>query len=99
MSAEGVWTVEMKTPLGRQAAVLRFSVSGGALTGSIESAIGSGAISDGVIEGDTLSWSAPVKLPLPVTGQFKAKIDGDSIAGAVTLGRIGDAPFKGARNA
>jgi hypothetical protein len=97
MSIDGIWTITLKTPLGSQQATLHFATEGGVLTGSIESRLGSGNIANGKIDGNTAQWEAIVKLPVPMTAEFNANIDGDSISGTMAMGRVGKAPFKGMR--
>jgi len=100
MSATGTWNVTMNTPMGSQPATLELAEDGGTLTGSMSSAA-MGApmeLSDGTVDGDTLAWKAAMTQPMPMTLEFSATVDGDSISGNVKLGSFGDASFEGTRS-
>ena len=43
----------------------------------------------------TLTWKAALTQPMPITLEFTAKVDGDTISGNVKLGTFGDATFEG----
>jgi hypothetical protein len=51
----------------------------------------------GKVNGDTLTWSANITNPMPMTLEFEAKVDGDKMAGNVKLGMFGNAPLSGER--
>jgi hypothetical protein len=99
MSADGKWEVSMSTPMGAQAATLDLEEDGGTLTGSMSAAMAPEAIeiSDGTVDGNNLTWKAALTQPMPITLEFTAAIDGDSITGNVKLGTFGDASFEGKR--
>jgi hypothetical protein len=63
----------------------------------VESRLGSGALVNGVIDGQTLTWTLAMKLPTPLLAEFPATIEANAISGHVTLGSYGKAPFKGNR--
>jgi hypothetical protein len=98
MSANGSWTILMKTPLGAQPATLHLISNGLALTGTIESRLGSGALMNGTIDGQLLTWAVAMKLPRPLIAEFRATLDGDALSGYAVLGTHGRAPFKGNRS-
>jgi len=97
MSADGTWNVTMNSPMGAQDATLVLATDGGTLTGSMNSPQGSMDITDGTIDGDALTWKAALTQPMPITLEFKATVDGDSISGDVALGSFGNATFSGTR--
>jgi hypothetical protein len=99
MSADGKWEVSMSTPMGAQAATLDLKEDGGALTGTMSAAMAPDAIevTDGTVDGNDLTWKAAMTQPMPITLEFSATIDGDSISGNVKLGTFGDATFEGKR--
>ena len=51
----------------------------------------------GAVNGDEASWSIDITSPMPMTLSFKGKVDGDKLAGTVTLGAFGDSTFMGER--
>ena len=98
MSADGKWDVTMNTPMGAQTVTLVLTTSGSTLTGTVTSPQGSVDITDGTVDGNTLTWKAGIEQPMPITLEFNATIDGDSISGKVKLGSFGEADFTGARS-
>jgi hypothetical protein len=96
MNTDTTWRISMQTPLGSQAATLHLSTKGSALTGTLESRLGSGPLSNGAVDGSTLTWTAAMRFPAPCTAEFHATITGDTISGHAKLGSFGNAPFKGA---
>lgn len=96
MSAEGQWKITTKTPMGPQEGTLDLSVDGDVLKGSMGGTQGSVDIENGKIEGDQLSWSAKIPTP-PITLEFSATVDGDTMTGDVKFGAFGNGTFKGSR--
>lgn len=97
MSADGSWNVTMNTPMGAQKATLVLKTDGAALTGQMQGAQGNLDLTDGKVDGDTLTWSAAMTQPMPIKLEFTGKVDGDKIAGSVKLGAFGNASFEGTR--
>jgi hypothetical protein len=98
MSVAGTWNLVMLTPIGERKATLSVTEAGGALTGTLMNDEGGRAeIRDGKASGDSLSFSADVKSPMPLTLDFKAKVDGNAISGNVSAGGIGSWGFNGTR--
>jgi hypothetical protein len=96
MSATGVWKLTMQTPMGPQQLTADLTVDGAALTGKIESQMGTEQIS-GEASGDTLSWKMAVTKPMPLTLEFSTKVEGDKMTGNVKLGAFGNAALSGDR--
>ncbi|HEX5587946.1 MAG TPA: hypothetical protein VFZ17_11615 [Acidimicrobiia bacterium] len=99
MSADGSWKVTMSTPMGAQEMTLDLQQDGAALTGTMSAAMAPDKmeLSDGTVEGDDLAWKAALTQPMPMTLEFAATLDGDSMTGKVKLGTFGDATFEGTR--
>jgi hypothetical protein len=98
MSVAGTWKLVMSTPIGERKATLTLSESGGSLTGTLMNDEGARTdIRDGQASGDSLSFQADVKSPMPLTLEFKGKVAGDSISGNVSAGGVGSWGFTGAR--
>ena len=51
----------------------------------------------GKVDGDTLTWSASITSPMPMTLEFSATVSGDAMTGNVKLGAFGNAPLSGVR--
>ena len=54
-------------------------------------------IYEGKASGNTLTWKADIKSPMPLTLTFTGTIDGDRMTGTVSAGAIGSWPFTGGR--
>mgnify|MGYP006271220301 CR=1 FL=1 len=97
MSATGTWNVTIDSPMGAQQGTLDLAVDGESLTGTMNGAAGTMPLADGRADGNTLSWTANMTSPMPMTLEFAAEVDGDAIAGTVKLGAFGQATFSGTR--
>lgn len=95
MAVNGKWNITIKTPMGEQKAALTLKQDGTALTGDMSGAMGSVAIEQGRVEGDTLKWNAKVTSPMPITLEFSGKTEGAAISGNVKLGAFGTSTFSG----
>jgi hypothetical protein len=96
MSADGNWKITINTPMGAQEVMANIVTSGDSFTGKTEGRMGSQEIS-GKVDGDTLTWSADITSPMPMTLEFDAKVSGDAMTGNVKLGAFGNAPLSGVR--
>jgi hypothetical protein len=85
--------------MGEQKSVLTVQVEGDRFTGSNVGPMGALEITDGVVDGQTITWSNQITVPMPMKIDCKATIDGDSIAGTVTAGMFGSFPLSGSRTA
>ena len=97
MSADGTWNTTINTPMGAQNGTLTLTTNGRELSGMMSSPQGEMAIENGTVDGDTLTWKAAITSPMPMTLEFSASVDGDSIAGKVKLGAFGEAEFSGTK--
>ncbi len=83
--------------MGQQKATITLATDGDALTGTMEGQQGTLELKDGAVDGDTVSWKADITNPMPITLEFSATVDGDSLSGDVKLGSFGNASFTGTR--
>lgn len=97
MSADGTWNVTIDTPMGQRQSTLELATSGGALTGTQSAEGNKGAITDGTVKGDDVSWKIAITDPMPMTLEFTGTVAGDSLSGTVALGAFGSFPFSGSR--
>ena len=65
-------------------------------TGSTKGPMGEQSV-EGKVDGDTLTWSAAITSPMPMTLEFVATVSGDTLSGNVKLGAFGNAPLSGVR--
>lgn len=98
MSVAGTYDVVIKTPMGDQKGTLTVNPAGDGFTGSVSSAMmGSMDIADGKIAGNTISWTMDMKVPMPMTLEGEATVDGDAITGSVKAGAFGSMALSGTR--
>jgi hypothetical protein len=96
MSADGNWKITISTPMGPQEVTASITTQGDTFSGTSQSAMGSQDIS-GKVSGDSLTWSADITKPMPLTLEFDVKVDGDKLTGTCKLGAFGNAPVNGHR--
>jgi hypothetical protein len=83
--------------MGPQPSTLVLTADGDSLTGSQSAQGSTSPISNGKIDGDTLTWSNSITTPFPMTLEFTGKVDGDTLTGSVKAGSFGSFPFAGGR--
>ena len=98
-AVDGDWEVTVKSPMGDQKSVLTINSNGDSFTGKIQGSLGSMDIANGSVSGNTLSWKMDMTVPMPMTLDCTATVDGDSITGEVKAGAFGSMPVSGTRKA
>ena len=96
-NVDGNWNVTVKSPLGDQQAVLSVASDGDSFTGAFSGAMGNSEVKDGKVAGDTLTFKLDITVPMPLTLDGEATVDGDTITGTVTAGAFGAFPLTGTR--
>ena len=96
MSVDGAWKTSVNSPMGVQEGELEIASSGDSFTGKMKGRMGEQDIS-GKVDGDTLTWSASITSPFPMTLEFTVKVDGDNMSGSVKAGAFGSSPLTGTR--
>lgn len=98
MSVDGNWKITVQTPMGPQDSTLTLKSDGAKLTGTqVAPNGGSAEIENGSVSGNAVSWKAKITKPMPLTLEFSATIDGDTMSGNVKFGMMGSGAFSGAR--
>jgi hypothetical protein len=98
MSVSGTYEIVTKTPMGDQKGTFIINASGNNFTGSVASAMmGTMEVQDGKIAGNTLTWKMDMKVPMPMTLEGSATVDGDVITGNVKAGTFGSMTLNGKR--
>ena len=97
MSVAGTYTVVTKTPMGDQSSEMTIAADGDTFTGTNAGAMGSMSLDNGKIDGDKLTWSMNMTVPMPMTLEGEATVDGDAITGSVKAGAFGTFPMSGTR--
>ena len=100
MSVAGTYDIITKTPMGDQKGKFVVNVSGDTFSGSVSSdMMGSMDVADGKVEGNKLIWKMDMKVPMPMTLDCEATVDGDAITGSVKAGAFGSMALSGTRAA
>jgi hypothetical protein len=94
---DGVWECVTKSPLGDQKSTLTVKSAGNSFTGSNVGAMGSVEITDGTVDGNRLGWKMNISVPMPMTLECEATIEGDTLTGTVGAGAFGSFPMSGTR--
>ncbi len=97
MAVDGVYETVVKSPLGDQKATLTVKTDGASWSGNQAGAMGTAEISGGKVDGNTITWTMSVTVPMPMSLDCTATIDGDTITGGVTAGAFGTFPMTGTR--
>ena len=97
MSVAGTYTVITKTPMGDQTSEVTIEVDGDSFTGSNVGAMGSMSLDNGKVDGNKVTWSMNMTVPMPMTLEGEATIDGDVLTGSVKAGAFGTFPMSGTR--
>ena len=97
MSVAGTYECITKTPMGDQKSDVTINVDGDTFTGSNVGAMGSMDLEDGKVDGNKLTWSMKMTVPMPMTLEGEATVDGDTLTGSVKAGAFGTFPMNGTR--
>ncbi|MEQ1494151.1 MAG: hypothetical protein ABL912_00130 [Novosphingobium sp.] len=97
MSVAGTYECVTKTPMGDQKSDVTIVVDGDTFSGTNAGAMGSMDMENGKVDGNKLTWSMKMTVPMPMTLEGEATIDGDTITGTVKAGAFGSFPLNGTR--
>ncbi len=67
MSVAGTYECVTKTPMGDQKSDMTITVDGDTFTGTNAGAMGSMSMDNGKVDGNTLTWSMNMTVPMPMT--------------------------------
>jgi len=74
MTINGKWRLAIETPMGTQTPILELHQDGDAISGTISGEEGSGPIGDPKRNRRTVTWTTPIRKPMPMTLSFTAEI-------------------------
>lgn len=97
MSIAGTYDCVTKTPMGDQKSEFTIEVSGDTFTGTNKGAMGAMDLENGKIDGNKLTWTMKMTVPMPMTLEGEATVDGDTITGGVKAGAFGTFAMSGTR--
>jgi hypothetical protein len=98
-AVDGVYDCTTKTPMGDQAGVFTVVSSGDSFHGNIAGALGSMDVKDGKVDGNGLTWKMDMTMPMPMTLECEAVVEGDTLTGTIQLGAFGASAITGKRRA
>ncbi len=93
----GAYECITKSPMGDQKSVFTVNVDGDSFTGQNAGAMGMLDVEDGRVDGNTLTWKMQMKVPMPMTLDCTATIDGDALTGTVNAGMFGSMAMTGSK--
>ncbi|XUU61992.1 hypothetical protein ACRAQ6_06945 [Erythrobacter sp. HA6-11] len=92
----GTYNTTVKSPMGDQSGKFTVVDNGdGTFSGKMEGGMGSMDVEDGKIDGNKLTWKMNMTVPMPMTLEGDATVEGDTIAGNVNAGAFGAMPLTG----
>jgi hypothetical protein len=94
---DGSYDCVTKSPMGDQKSVFTVNSNGDSFTGQNAGAMGSLDVENGKVEGNKLTWTMNMKVPMPMVLECEATIDGDTLTGAINAGPFGAMPMSGTR--
>lgn len=97
MTAAGPWDLTISTPIGKQKGTFDFSVEEAALAGTANVLGGTVPITDGSIDGNAMKFTITVTNPMKMDLIFDVVADGDTLAGTVKAGPMGEQKVVGER--
>lgn len=97
MSVSGTYECVTKTPMGDQKSDMTINADGDTFTGNNAGAQGTLEMENGKVDGNKITWTMKMTVPMPMTLEGEATIDGDTITGGVKAGAFGTFPLSGTR--
>jgi hypothetical protein len=94
---DGAYDCVTKSPMGDQKSVFTVKVDGDSFTGSNAGPMGSLDVVDGTVSGNTLTWKMNMTVPMPMTLEATATVDGDALTGTIVAGMFGSMAMSGTR--
>lgn len=95
----GSYDCVTKSPMGDQKSVFTVQVDGDSFTGQNAGAMGSMDVENGKVDGNKLTWTMNMKVPMPMTLDCEAIVDGDALTGTIKAGAFGSMAMSGTRQA
>lgn len=96
---DGNYDCITKSPMGDQKSVFTVAVDGDSFTGKNAGQMGALDVENGKVDGNTLTWTMNMKVPMPMALTCTATVDGDTLTGTINAGAFGSMPMTGTRSA
>jgi hypothetical protein len=97
MSVDGSYDCITKSPMGDQKSVFTVTSDGDSFSGQNAGAMGALDVENGKVDGNKLTWTMNMKVPMPMTLECEAMIDGDTLTGTIKAGAFGSMAMTGTR--
>lgn len=94
---DGAYDCVTKTPMGDQQSILTIVSNGDTFHGTNAGPLGSLEVKDGKVDGNRLSWKMEMVIPMPMTLEAEAVVEGDTLTGTVQAGAFGAMAMTGKR--
>ncbi len=96
-SVDGAYDCVTKTPMGDQKSVFTIVSKDGMFHGTNAGALGSLDVKDGRVDGNRLTWKMEMVIPMPMTLDCEAIVEGDTLTGTIQAGGFGAMAMTGTR--
>ncbi|MXO89475.1 hypothetical protein [Pontixanthobacter aquaemixtae] len=98
MSVAGTYDCVTKSPMGDQKSTVTIVDNGdGTFSGTNAGAMGSMDLEDGKIDGNKLTWTMNMTVPMPMKLEGEATVEGDTLTGEVNAGAFGKMAMTGTK--
>jgi hypothetical protein len=96
---DGAYDCVTKTPMGDQPSVFTVISTGDRFNGTNAGPLGSLDVKDGQVDGNRLTWTMDMTMPMPITLKAEAIVNGDKLTGTIDAGAFGTLTMAGTRRA
>jgi imidazolonepropionase-like amidohydrolase len=94
----GTWTMNLAAPQGPMDLTMTLTQSGSSFSGAMTSMMGTQDISEGQVNGRTVTWSMTIQMGgQSITLNYRGEVDGNRMTGTAELGSFGSATFTAER--
>lgn len=94
---DGAYDCTTKTPMGEQTSVFTVISDGDRFHGTNAGPLGSLDVKDGKVDGNLLTWNMEMTIPMPMTLECEATVEGDTLTGTIQAGAFGAMAMTGTR--
>ena len=94
---DGAYDCVTKTPMGDQQSIFTIVTSGDSFHGTNAGPLGSLEVKDGKVDGNRITWKMEMIVPMPMTLEAEAVIEGDTLTGTIQAGAFGAMAMTGKR--
>ncbi|WP_041391668.1 hypothetical protein [Sphingobium sp. SYK-6] len=94
---DGAYDCITKTPMGEQPSVFTIVTDGDRFNGTNAGPLGSLDVKDGKVDGNRLSWTMEMTMPMPMTLKCEAVVNEGTITGTIDAGAFGTLTMSGTR--